>query len=84
MLIFYDSAFLFKSFLVINETHSTSSVTTPDKSQGVIRKRRPTRVRSLIKSSIEKLSNQKQRETIGQTVSTNIPIDKRPFPFGDW
>ena len=85
-------------FLAIYEqTHPMSSPydtqsTSGDESH--IPKRKIRRVRSLIKSSILKLSNSKQsresisplsmRRTSAPSLSNHMHTDKRPFPFGQW
>ncbi len=65
-------------FLVTNENTETST-TIQNKPTGFQRKRKLRRVRSLIKTSIEKEKEQNTKKS-----SANIPIDKRPFPFGLW
>jgi len=51
-----------------------------------IEKRRPRRLRSLIKSTIEKAVNEDSIEQINNSPNTkqNSLCDKRPFPFGHW
>ncbi|CAF3395440.1 unnamed protein product [Rotaria sp. Silwood1] len=67
---------------VTNETNNTTSVTVHNKQPSAVRKRKLRRVKSLIRSSIDRLTNEKQIEQIGKTISTNTSVDKRPFPFG--
>jgi len=60
-----------------------------DRDKNYVQKRKPRRVRSLIKSSIEKIIHDKQPKQINNTTntkqnSTNLAVDKRPFPFGQW
>ncbi|CAF1006532.1 unnamed protein product [Rotaria magnacalcarata] len=67
---------------VTNETNNTASATVHTKTPGAIRKRKIRRVKSIIRSSIEKISNEKEIQQIGKIISTNTSVDKRPFPFG--
>ncbi|CAF5151303.1 unnamed protein product [Rotaria magnacalcarata] len=67
---------------VTNETNNTASATVHTKTPDAIRKRKIRRVKSIIRSSIEKISNEKEIQQIGKIISTNTSVDKRPFPFG--
>ncbi|CAF4189157.1 unnamed protein product, partial [Adineta steineri] len=67
---------------VTNEESNSTSTTVPNKPTVVIRKRKLRQVKSLIKSSIDKLTNETQQEQNTKKTSTNTSIDKRPFPFG--
>lgn len=55
---------------------------TSDKTNTNGRKRRLRRVKSLIKSSIESLTNEDDNEQTNKRSSTNGSHEKRPFPFG--
>ncbi len=70
--------------LVTNDDNSSISATVHNKPNDVVQKRKLRRVGSLIKSSIEKLTSEKQQEQNTKKASTNTSIDKRPFPFGHW
>jgi hypothetical protein len=65
---------------VTNETNNDTPTITHIKPLGNGRKRKLRRVRSLIRSSIEKLTTEKEQTT--KKPSASIPLDKRPFPFG--
>ncbi|CAF1201426.1 unnamed protein product [Adineta steineri] len=67
---------------VTNEESNSTSTTVPNKPTVVIRKRKLRQVKSLIKSSIDKLTSETQQEQNTKKTSTNTSIDKRPFPFG--
>jgi hypothetical protein len=69
-------------FLVTNEKNNDTSTVTHIKPLGNGRKRKLRRVRSLIRSSIEKLTT--DQEQTAKKSAANIPLDKRPFPFGHW
>lgn len=56
--------------------------TTHIKPTGAGRKRKLRQVRAIISSSIEKLTPDKEQAS--KKTSTNVSIDKRPFPFGHW
>ena len=52
-------------------------------------KRRPRRVRTLIKASIEEVANNQTLEQYHSKTKTkkntsNVSFDKQPFPFGQW
>jgi hypothetical protein len=69
--------------LVTNGTNNESTTIIHIRPEvGLGRKRKLRRVRSLIRSSIEKLTNDKEQTT--KRSSSSIPLDKRPFPFGHW
>ena len=68
--------------LVTNEKNNDSSTITRIKPTGVGRKRKLRQVRTIISSSIEKLTSDKEQTS--KKVSTNVSLDKRPFPFGQW
>ena len=68
--------------LVTNEANNETSTVTPIKPIGNGRKRKLRRVRSLIRSSIDKLTT--DHEQTAKKSTTNLPLDKRPFPFGHW
>ncbi len=76
-------SFSFAMILVTNGTNNESTTIIHIRPEvGLGRKRKLRRVRSLIRSSIEKLTNDKEQTT--KRSSTSIPLDKRPFPFGHW
>lgn len=53
--------------------------------ESCLKKRRPRRVRSLIKSSLEKIMIENETKPLNtKHNSTTSPVDKRPFPFGQW
>ncbi len=64
----------------MNET----STTIQNKPIHLGRKRKLRRVRSLIRSSIERFTSAKEKEQNTKKISANILVDKRPFPFGHW
>jgi hypothetical protein len=70
--------------LVTNENNNETSTTIQNKPTGFQRKRKLRRVRSIIKTTIEKLTDEKEKEQNIKKSSANIPVDKRPFPFGLW
>jgi hypothetical protein len=76
--------FFFCIFLVTNENKNETSTTNQDKPNGLVRKRKLRRVRSLIRSSIDKLTKEKEKEQNTKKASANLFVDKRPFPFGHW
>ena len=81
------SATLFFSFpirVVTNDTTHDSSAATTTKSPGVGRRRKIRRVRSLVKSSVEKLTDEKGKAHQQKKSSSTVSMDKRPFPFGQW
>lgn len=82
-LIFLYSIFFFcVDDLVTNENNTDTSTTTHIKPAGSGRKRKLRQVRTIISSSIEGLTIDK--EPSPKKTSTNVPVDKRPFPFGHW
>jgi len=72
------------NFLVTNETKNETSITSHNKPIGLVRKRKLRRVRSLIRSSIEKLTDEKETEQNTKKSTAHTLADKRPFPFGHW
>jgi len=76
---------VFFVFKVTNDRTNSRSSSLDSESmnndENYVEKRKPRRVRSLIKSSIEKIMNDNQPK---KQNSTNLPVDKRPFPFGQW
>ena len=70
--------------LVTNETNNETTSTTPGKATGGVRKRKLRRVRSLIKTSIDKLTTERANETTPKKTQSNATGDRRPFPFGQW
>jgi len=64
----------------MNET----STTIQNKPISLGRKRKLRRVRSLIRSSIEKLTSAKDKDQNTKKISSSVLVDKRPFPFGHW
>ena len=67
-------------YVVTNETNNETPSTIPDRATGGVRKRKIRRVRSLIKTSIEKLTT----EPTPKKTHSSATVDKRPFPFGQW
>ncbi|UJR36452.1 hypothetical protein I4U23_029175 [Adineta vaga] len=67
---------------VTNEENKCTLSPVNQTSTSVVRKRKVRRVKSLIRSSVDKLAQEKRQEQNAKKTSTNTSIDKRPFPFG--
>ena len=74
----------FLIWLATNQTNHEPSDATATKPVGVGRRRKLRRVRSMIESSIETLTDDKGKEHRRKKSSSSISSDKRPFPFGQW
>jgi len=68
----------------MNETNDNISTVDDCKPPNGGRKKKLRRVRAIIRSSIDKLTTEKDKEQNPRKSSTQIPLDKRPFPFGHW
>jgi len=85
--------FIFQFFKVTNDSNNSRSSSTDNQSisgdEHYVRKRRPRRVPSLVKFSIEKMINDNQPAQINDAKNTKQNstislVEKRPFPFGQW
>lgn len=69
---------------VTNEESDSTASAVHQKPASTVRKRKPTRVKTLIKSSVDKFTQEDRPQPNAKKPAASSSIDKRPFPFGQW